>query len=67
MQQDMADNYLNSIVNLGVKNFVVAPMDSKTHKVMSNAYPGHILPVIPERKCFLPDIGNYCLRFASMS
>ena len=46
----MADNYLNSIVKLGVTNYIIVPMDSKAHGVMSKAYPGHVIPVVPELK-----------------
>jgi hypothetical protein len=45
---DMADNYLNSIVKLGVTNYVIVPMDSIAHEVMSKAYPGHVVPIVPE-------------------
>jgi len=45
---DMADNYLNSVVKQGVENYVVVPLDSVAQRVMSDAYPGHVLPIPPE-------------------
>lgn len=43
----LADNFLHSLVLRGVSNFIIVPMDTKTHNTLSDAYPGHVVPILP--------------------
>lgn len=52
---EMTDNFLSSLERLGVTNFVVVPLDKKTHESLSVAYPGHILPPMPSSQSNLPN------------
>jgi hypothetical protein len=42
---DFLDNAIHSIMNVGVTNFVVVPMDQSTYKVATEMYPGHVVQV----------------------
>ena len=44
---DMLDNIAHSMVNLGVMNFVIVPLDEMAYKVAKQLYPGNTIPPMP--------------------
>jgi hypothetical protein len=44
---DFVDNFVNSLLALNVTNFVVVPLDRKSHDILKQAYPKHTLPMLP--------------------
>ena len=43
----LADNWANSLLTLGIENFILIPLDSGTKITLEAAYPGHVAPVLP--------------------
>ena len=43
----LADNWANSLLTLGIENFILIPLDSSTKMTLEAAYPGHVAPVLP--------------------
>ena len=43
----LADNWANSLLTLGIDNFILIPLDSATKITLEAAYPGHVAPVLP--------------------
>jgi rhamnogalacturonan II specific xylosyltransferase len=45
---DFADNFANSLLSLSITNFLFVPLDRKAYEILSEAYPEHTLPILPE-------------------
>ena len=45
---EFADNFLTSIRQFGVENFVIVSLDSKAYHILKAAYPENTLPLDPE-------------------
>lgn len=43
----LADNWANSLLTLGIENFILIPLDRSTKITLEAAYPGHVAPVLP--------------------
>lgn len=44
---DFASNYANSLLRLGITNFVLVPLDGQAEQLLKKAYPQHTLPLMP--------------------
>jgi len=43
----LADNWANSLLTLGIENFIIVPLDSSAQITLEAAFPGHVAPVLP--------------------
>ena len=44
---DFADNWAQSLLRIGVTNFVFVPLDEEAHAILSATYPEHVVPIVP--------------------
>lgn len=51
-----ADNWANSLVSLGIKNFIMIPLDNSTEAILTEIYPEHTVPMLP---CANDDLEKY--------
>ena len=42
-----ADNWANSLLTLGIENFIMIPLDNSTEAILTEIYPEHTVPVLP--------------------
>jgi Nucleotide-diphospho-sugar transferase len=59
---DFADNFANSLLALGVTNFVFVPLDAKAYEVLHSSYPEHTLPMMPLLESSLERLAMYGTR-----
>ena len=63
-----ADNWANSLLTLGIKNFIMIPLDNSTEAMLNEIYPENTVPMLPgandglEKYPIYSDFGGYAFK-----
>lgn len=45
---DFADNFVQSLIRSNVTNYLLVPLDHKSHDILKDVYPNHTTPMMPD-------------------